>query len=493
MGNNASKAAGGHASSPSAALSHAASISNHHPRKEARSHTQTSKHANAHATPDPSPLQHRISSAASSPTHKQPPEDKMGNEQSKQRFKEAAAQKKESEASGPVKVPRGANREGRQRGPDTQFEASGPSRNLDYVPTSNLNFPPRLPLPIGEEDHTPGSPIITPAEISSVLDGDEIDGILPRQASVLSSTTAEDDDVAGDELQPYPLEGPRRTVPTILQWKHGGDRVYVTGTFTSWSRKFRMHQEYVVCVTNPKIIHNPFPQCNHPLTPSFANLLPPPYDDIRPIPNTSIPTAILQLPPGTHHVKFIVDGAMKLDDELPTAVDYTNILVNYVEVSADDIPDPASGEDTEPPKGVYPPQILSPGTEAQDHAPGSMGKHQPLEGEQPAKPVHWGNGIPEYIYDLEQIEESRRYQRGNRAAADFATPPNIPVFLQKLILNGTTPMKDDNSVLNMPNHTVLNHLATSSIKNQVLATSVTTRYKRKVSIATCAMYGLPLT
>jgi hypothetical protein len=40
-------------------------------------------------------------------------------------------------------------------------------------------------------------------------------------------------------------------------------------------------------------------------------------------------------------------------------------------------------------------------------------------------------------------------------------------------------MKDDASVLIMPNHTVLNHLATSSIKNKVLATSATTRYKRK--------------
>jgi hypothetical protein len=40
-------------------------------------------------------------------------------------------------------------------------------------------------------------------------------------------------------------------------------------------------------------------------------------------------------------------------------------------------------------------------------------------------------------------------------------------------------MKDDSSLLNNPNHTVLNHLATSSIKNGVLATSVTTRYKRK--------------
>lgn len=171
----------------------------------------------------------------------------MGNEQSKQKFREAAAQRKE--ASGAVKVPRGADR---QRGPDTQFEPSGPPRDLDYVPPSNLNFPPRLPLPIGEEDHTPGSPIITPADISSVLNEDEVDGVLPRQGSVLSSTTAEDDDVAGDELQPYPLDGSRRTVPTTLQWKQGGgDRVYVTGTFTSWSRKFRMHREYVFS-------HHPF-------------------------------------------------------------------------------------------------------------------------------------------------------------------------------------------------------------------------------------------
>ncbi|KAL8928001.1 MAG: hypothetical protein Q9208_002076 [Pyrenodesmia sp. 3 TL-2023] len=359
----------------------------------------------------------------------------MGNEHSKQKFKEAAAQRKE--ASGPVKVPRGADR---QRGPDTQFEPSGPPRDLDYVPPSNLNFPPRLPLPIGEEDHTPGSPIITPADISSVLIEDEVDGVLPRQGSVLSSTTAEDDDVAGDELQPYPLDGSRRTVPTTLQWKQGGgDRVYVTGTFTSWSRKFRMHRD----------------------------------------PNTNIPTAVLQLPPGTHHVKFIVDGVMQLSNELPTAVDYTNILVNYIEVSADDIPIQKPGEDGKMHDGVYPPLVLPEGTQATDHAPDSVGKRQALDSEPPTKPVHWGNGVPQYLFDLEQPEEGNRHHRGNKGAMDFATPPNIPVFLQKLILNGTTPMKDDNSVLNMPNHTVLNHLATSSIKNQVLATSATTRYKRK--------------
>ncbi|KAL8706664.1 MAG: hypothetical protein Q9201_000298 [Fulgogasparrea decipioides] len=417
----------------------------------------------------------------------------MGNEQSRQRAKEAEARRKE--ASGPVKVPRGSER--RQRGPDTQFEPSGPSRDLDYVPPSNLNFPPRLPLPIGEEDHTPGSPIISPADISSVLNEDEVDGVLSRQISVLSSTTVEDDDVAGDELQPYPLDGTRRTVPTTLQWKQDGDRVYVTGTFTSWSRKFRMHREYVPPVVHCSTMCHPFHPCNYPLY--FIDTIPPFVMDsllcvelsllpmALPIltivafsPETNIPTAVLQLPPGTHHIKFIVDGEMQLSNELPTAVDYTNILVNYIEVSADDIPAPKPSGDAKVPEGVYPPQVLPPGTEAQDHAPDSVGKTQPLEDEQPAKPVYWGNDIAEYLYDLEQPEETNRYHRANRGAVDFATPPNIPVFLQKLILNGTTPMKDDNSVLNMPNHTVLNHLATSSIKNQCLATSVTTRYKRKV-------------
>jgi hypothetical protein len=56
----------------------------------------------------------------------------------------------------------------------------------------------------------------------------------------------------------------------------------------------------------------------------------------------------------------------------------------------------------------------------------------------------------------------------------------LPLFLNKSILNGVTPMKDDSSVLIMPNHTVLNHLATSSIRDDILATSATTRYKQKV-------------
>lgn len=44
----------------------------------------------------------------------------------------------------------------------------------------------------------------------------------------------------------------------------------------------------------------------------------------------------------------------------------------------------------------------------------------------------------------------------------------------------TSPIGDDNSVLPMPSHSVVNHLATSAIRNGVLAVGTTTRYKAKV-------------
>lgn len=170
---------------------------------------------------------------------------------------------------------------------------------------------------------------------------------------------------------------------------------------------------------------------------------------------------------------------MQLSNELPTAVDYTNILVNYIEVSADDIPKEPAAE-YKVPEGVFPPQVLPQRIEVKDHAPDAVGKTKPVENKQASEPVFWGEDVPRYLTDLDLAENSRRYQRAARGVAEFSTPPSLPLFLGKSILNGTTPMKDDSSVLNMPNHTVLNHLATSSIKNHVLATSVTTRYKRKV-------------
>jgi hypothetical protein len=188
---------------------------------------------------------------------------------------------------------------------------------------------------------------------------------------------------------------------------------------------------------------------------------------------------------------FIVDNDMRTSDKLPTAVDYTNILVNYLEVSYDDVPQPppALPEQTEQQKleAATPvddrekptdPQVVPPTPELQPMKAPLPDTAVPKAPE-PTKRYH--QNIPSYLLDLDAPEESSRFARANAMTNNLPTPPSLPGFLGKSILNGTTPHKDDSSVLIMPNHTVLNHLATSSIKDNVLATSATTRYKQKVS------------
>jgi hypothetical protein len=93
----------------------------------------------------------------------------------------------------------------------------------------------------------------------------------------------------------------------------------------------------------------------------------------------------------------------------------------------------------------------------------------------------YNSQIPQYLLDFNKAEESPAYRNAVSAIEKLTTPPSLPGFLGKPILNAANLMKDDNSVLNMPNHTVLNHLATGSIRNNVLAVSATTRYHNKVS------------
>lgn len=103
---------------------------------------------------------------------------------------------------------------------------------------SYLTRPPRMPLPIEEEVHTPGSPIIAPRK-----DGGPVDEIaaldndgLTHRSSTLSSVTGEDEDM--EELR---VDKTRPTVPTRLEWLRGGEKVYVTGTIFQWNKKQRMH------------------------------------------------------------------------------------------------------------------------------------------------------------------------------------------------------------------------------------------------------------
>lgn len=189
--------------------------------------------------------------------------------------------------------------------------------------------------------------------------------------------------------------------------------------------------------------------------------------------------AILQLPPGTHHLKFIVDGEMMINPDYPTAVDYTNVLVNYIEVNADEIPAPRTARRESDRSKSYPAHPpLAPPPEEDDSGTETEMEHEPTEEEIPMGDFR--QIIPQALIDMDLPDEDPKYQTATNIISDCPGPPSMPLFLGKSVLNGQLPLKDDSSVLGLPNHTVLNHLATSSLKNGVLATSVTTRYMKKV-------------
>ncbi|KAL4728454.1 galactose metabolism-related protein [Fusarium chlamydosporum] len=300
-----------------------------------------------------------------------------------------------------------------------------------------LTRPPRLPLPIDEEVHTPGSPILAPEsdQVADVEPLDSLDGIT-RKSSALSATTVDEED--GDELR---VDKTRPVVQTKLEWLSGGDKVYVTGTIFQWNRKQRLHPI------------EGRPGC-------FS-------------------TTVYVLP-GTHHVRFLVDGIMQTSPDLPTTVDFGNNLVNYIEVSPDDahkqaVPAPPAAPHAEAQAAVAAQAI----SQAQEMTPQASKPSTQPKGKPVPPPEAYRSQIPKYLVDFDQAEDSQSYQYAVNAIERLPNPPALPGFLSKPILNAATLMKDDNSVLNMPNHTILNHLATSSIKNNILAVSATTRYRNK--------------
>jgi len=177
---------------------------------------------------------------------------------------------------------------------------------------------------------------------------------------------------------------------------------------------------------------------------------------------------------------------MTISPDLPTTVDFGNNLVNYIEVSADDLPkDVVHTQEAVHPPASHERNALESHASHEEMKPADQNAEaKPAQRTKPVlPPANYTSTIPQYLLDLDKAEDSAAYQYAAAAIVKLPTPPSLPGFLGKPILNAATPMKDDNSVLNMPNHTVLNHLATSSIKGNVLAVSATTRYKRKVCLS----------
>lgn len=163
---------------------------------------------------------------------------------------EAAKSYLKDEPSKPVDVPvvESSSLRSHHSGHTTAHQAPLEATNLTSANSftdTYLTRPPRLPLPIEEEVHTPGSPILGPEDTQ--LDDDAIPGAdlgeaaegIARKASALSATTVDDED--GEDAEELRVDRSRSVVPTKLEWKRGGDKIYVTGTIFQWNRKQRLH------------------------------------------------------------------------------------------------------------------------------------------------------------------------------------------------------------------------------------------------------------
>lgn len=154
---------------------------------------------------------------------------------------DARAGKSEYEPARPVAVPHSTNSPPvEQRSPWSEVgveAATMPHSSIQDI--SYLTRPPRLPLPIEQEIHTPGSPIIAPADLGEPvddLDGPDAGETLARRSSGLSTATLDED----DDTEELRVDKNRPSVPLTLDWHHGGSKVYVTGTIFQWNRKTRM-------------------------------------------------------------------------------------------------------------------------------------------------------------------------------------------------------------------------------------------------------------
>ncbi|KAG9072568.1 hypothetical protein KI688_000339 [Linnemannia hyalina] len=207
-------------------------------------------------------------------------------------------------------------------------------------------------------------------------------------------------------------------VPTIITWSQGGTNVYVTGTFNNWKQK------------------------------------------------------------------FIVDDEWKCSTELSAATDAEGNLVNFLEVDDEEQDELEGGYDTPingSPVGSYTDHIPAYALSG-DSTPSTSGS----DGLLPLTAISANDGhgsprsqgSPTAKGSPSSASSSSSKMFDSTSSISNEPPPGLPPHLEKVILNNV-PSKEDNSVLPVPDHVVLNHLYACSVKEGVLSISVTARYRKK--------------
>ncbi|KAI9608580.1 hypothetical protein H4Q26_004763 [Puccinia striiformis f. sp. tritici PST-130] len=206
-------------------------------------------------------------------------------------------------------------------------------------------------------------------------------------------------------------------------------------------------------------------------------------------------SALVALPPGPHQLKFIVDRRWKTSKYLPSATDDKGNLINYLQVNIGD----------QPFRGLGPRGIWSGYTYA-DWSSGGAGileDHNGSSDDRTDSEHEWTSEIPIALLEYEEYHDRSDSSSVNSEREPppppstdqeqdtptpghvgfAAEPPNLPAQLKEGILNLSSRLpngaSDDNSLLPKPDHSVLNHLAASPIRQGLLSVGVTSRFKRK--------------
>lgn len=232
---------------------------------------------------------------------------------------------------------------------------------------------------------------------------------------------------SGEEIELGESELEETKFDTVISWTQGGTKIYVTGSFFSWRKMVKLSKQ-----DNGEF------------------------------------STVLKLPRGTHRLRFVVDGDLRCSDYLPTATDSMGNLVNYIEIGDSDTTSPSPSPPSQRPK-------LTHRHSSFEEAISSDGvKYEKFRDEDalvPEPKLDYGREIPD-VFTIPEVMDKF-------VSSDFVTPPYLPPHLEGVILNSNSTEKDNNSVLPIPNHVVLNHLATTSIKHNVLAVASISRYSRK--------------
>ena len=189
-------------------------------------------------------------------------------------------------------------------------------------------------------------------------------------------------------------------IPVIITWPANPpcQTVYVTGSFNNWKQKIRLTKS-----------NNDF-------------------------------TTVIDLLPGTHKLKFIVDDEWKCNSDLAVSNDDDGNLVNCIDV-VDEI-----GSNLKDGFG----DLLNPDTKEPE-------------------PDDFESIIPSYLLVATKKGDPR---------LPVDNPPQLPKQCEKVLLNLSVDDADFN-ILSVPNHVVLNHLYACSIRDGVIALSCTSRYRKK--------------